>query len=173
MGTARYYTLGPVDPQFARSSDSRTMIYLASAVGVFCAATMFLLLWARDHSLLLQTGASAIAAVSSPSPTSVPAAPANTTSHPIQAAKEEMPFSVARSRRFHRVGPISVGLWRIDPRHGTFDLSVLAYGHRINRSRMKPEDEILIDSKDPSKVLKLIVKSVDKNGVSGYLVGAS
>lgn len=176
MGTARYQTLGSVHPNFSRSSHSRSTIYLASAVAVFCAATVFFLLCERDHSLLSQTDVSAVpptviqeAATPAPkvSTAQVPATAANPALAPLR--REEIPFSLERSRRFHQVGSVNIGVWRIDPRRGTADLSILAAGHRINRNRVKLDETVSVGSKDSGRSLQLILKKIDKNSVSGYL----
>lgn len=144
------------------------MFYLAAAVAVFCAAAVFFLLCERDHSLLAQTISSAKVTQVSAAPAVPVTAPANTAAARVSGA--EIPFSLTRSRRFHRVGPVSVGVWKIYTRNDSVDLSVLAYGHRINKNRLKVNETVSIDGKNPGQSLKLTVNRVDRNEISGYLV---
>ncbi len=55
-------------------------------------------------------------------------------------------------------------------RNDSVDLSVLAYGHRINKNRLKVDETVSIDGKNPGRSFKLTVNKIDKNEVSGYLI---
>lgn len=78
-------------------------------------------------------------------------------------------FTLARSRRFQRVGPISVGVWRIDARHKVYDLCVLADNHRVDRKHVALYSPIRIASNEYTRPLEFVVNSIDRDGISGYI----
>ena len=80
-----------------------------------------------------------------------------------------VPFTLARSRHFQQIGPLSVAVWKIDPRHKLFDIAVIADGRRISRKHVGLDTSIWIPTREFSHPLALVANSVDRDGISGYL----
>ena len=108
-------------------------------------------------------------------PADSPAQPAIVKSHtessPVEkhASRRYVEFTLARSRRFQQVGTASVGVWKIDSNHKLYDMSVVAQGHRVDRKRVGLNSPITIPSSASERPLQLVVNSIDRNGISGYL----
>ena len=170
MATARYYPAIYATHQ-TKAIESRHMGLLATGVAVLCAACVFFLLCERDHSFLRQASAyemqtyagqviSATPAVASAAPETVRAT--------VETAPGYIPFDLTRTRHFENVGPISVGLWRTDSRHGLYDISVIVEGHRFDKKRVGL-DEALAIKVGSAPPMELVVNRVGRNEVSGYL----
>jgi hypothetical protein len=78
-------------------------------------------------------------------------------------------FALARSKRFQQVGPVSVGVWRIDTKHKLCDVSVLADGHRVDRKHMSLNSPVVLSSSKFARPLQLVVSSIERGGISGYV----
>lgn len=185
MATARYYP-GTFGSHSSKPLDTRSIAYLATGVGALCAFSVFFLLCQRDHSFLLETDQPEKPVVietagvsrtvvpvpnAAHAPAVVPAkkeVAATHVRHAAEAVPENIVFHIAKSKHFERVGPISVGLWKTDPKHETFDLSVLVDGHRFDKKHVR-SDEALAISIGGSQPMELIVNRVGKNEISGYL----
>ncbi|MBV9404646.1 MAG: hypothetical protein JO211_04835 [Acidobacteriaceae bacterium] len=66
------------------------------------------------------------------------------------------------------MGPISVGVWRTDTRHGTYDVSVIVEGRRFDKKQVGL-DEALAIKIGTAPPMELVVNRVGRNDVSGYL----
>ena len=80
-----------------------------------------------------------------------------------------MEFTLARSRRFQQVGPVWVGLWRIDAKHKLYDISIIANGHRVDRKHVSLNSPVSISDSDFARPLQLVVNAIDRDGISGYV----
>jgi hypothetical protein len=78
-------------------------------------------------------------------------------------------FALARSKRFQQVGPLSVGVWRLDSKHKLCDISVLADGHRLDRKHVPLNSPVLVSSSRFARPLQLVVSSIARGGISGYV----
>jgi len=78
-------------------------------------------------------------------------------------------FSLPRSRRLQRVGPVSVVVWRIDAKHKLYDVVIITDGHRVDRKRVSLNSPVLVASSRFVRPLQFVVRSIDRNGISGYL----
>ncbi len=198
MGTARFYPVGTLDPHLSNPFSSRVMLYLAAGVAFVFALGVFLFLCERDHSFLLQAGESehqpyvipaAPALASSPvtpirtaqpvstRPTTIPEENDNSiarnhaelVSLEKRGLRHYVEFSLGKSRRLEPVGPVSVGIWRTDARHKTYDLAISAGGHRLQRKHIALYSAVLIATAEHSRPVQFVVNEIDRDGVSGYL----
>ena len=175
MATARYYP-GAFHPHGPRVWDGRKVIYLAVAVAVLSACAMFFALWQRDDSFLLQASQfSQPAVVSQPAakvqpstPAPAQAAPAQIQQAKIEAAPEYIPFVLNRSKHLQSLGPLKVGIWRTDPRRGTYDASVVVDGHRFDKKHVGMDQALAIRIGNAAP-MELIVNKITRNDISGYL----
>lgn len=227
MGTVRSFHLQPFDHPIPKALDARGLAYLAGAVALSSALTVFLVLCERDHSFLVKTNlvptqtvhtqaAPARAVPSAPlalsgtalqnvarpdvtrvnvpytAPTGQPvvdagpvakAASSGATldtggvarSHNELLALEKhtsrryVEFTISKSRHVQPVGPIDIGVLRTDQRRQTYDLRVVADGHRVERKHVPVYAPVYIQSNERSHPLEFVVNKVDWDGVSGYL----
>ncbi|HEX4749851.1 MAG TPA: hypothetical protein VH302_09945 [Bryobacteraceae bacterium] len=77
-------------------------------------------------------------------------------------------FSIARSDGFQPVGPIELGFWRGDARHGAAQASVLLGQHRLDLRHLKVNERVLIPI-GRSENLELVINHVSRNQIRGYL----
>ena len=75
---------------------------------------------------------------------------------------------IPRSKHFQRLGPISIGVWRTDPKRGTYDAALLIEGHRFDKKRIHMDEALAITIGD-GPPMQLLVNRVGKNDISGYL----
>lgn len=188
MATARYYP-NSFAPSSPKPLEGRSVAYLAIGVAALSALSVFFVLCERDHSFLAQASQAeaqtSIAAQPAhivpgvatrteaaskalPGANSSVAAQTEVRQSKVQTTPEYIPFDVARSRRFQRIGPISMGLWRTDAKHGTYDASLLVDGHRFDKKHIGM-DEALAIKIGAAAPMELIVNRVTKNDISGYL----
>lgn len=152
------------------------MAYLAVGVAVLCALSVFFILCERDHSFLRQVTLYDAAAYITRANAPAPAAPVATevprtaAAHQasVQAVPGYIPFDVTRSKHFEPVGPISLGVWRTDPRHGTYDISILVEGQRFDKRHVGLDEALAIRIGNGAP-MELVVNRVFRNEVSGYL----
>ena len=165
MGTARYPAVGPLHPP-ASSVLPRGTASLAIAVAAFCAASVFFLLCERDHSTLVQSIAPTIQGpLSVTSSTAATTSPASTQA----ALTEQVPFHIKKSKRFTRVGPVSVGVWTIDADLGFYNVSIVAEGERTNRKYAALDEPIIVALNQSNRHVRLVATQMDKDEVSGML----
>ncbi len=186
MAAARYYP-NSFQPDSAKPLETRSIAYLAIGVAALSALSVFFVLCERDHSFLAQASqveaqtstaaqpAHTIAGVATtrteaalPAANSSVATQTEVRQSKVQTTPEYIPFDLARSRRFQRIGPISMGLWRTDAKHGTYDASLLVDGHRFDKKHIGM-DEALAIKIGAAAPMELIVNRVTKNDISGYL----
>ncbi len=166
------------------------MTYLAIGVAALSALSVFFVLCERDHSFLAQASqaeaqsstaaqpahiAPAVAATRTdanskvlPGANSSAAAQTEVRQLKVQASPEYIPFDIVRSRRFQRIGPISLGLWRTDVKHGTYDASLIVDGHRFDKKHIGM-DEALAIKIGTAPPMELVVNRVTRNDIFGYL----
>jgi len=78
-------------------------------------------------------------------------------------------FTLARTRHLQRVGPVSVGVWKIDTRRKIYDLSVIADSRRIERKHVALYSPVRIASSEFVRPIEFVVNSIDRDGISGYI----
>ena len=173
MASARY-SAASLTPNGSRPFEARNTAYLAIAVGLLSAISVFFLLFERDHSFLRQVSLYDAATYIAHTGPLAPASAASTTdaTQPRQASVDTMggyiPFEIVRSKHFQPVGPISVGIWKTDAKHGTYDIGIMVEGQRFDKRRVGLDEALAIRiGNDPP--LQLVVNRVFKNEVSGYL----
>jgi hypothetical protein len=83
---------------------------------------------------------------------------------------ERIGFTLARSNRFQRIGPVSVGVWKVDSKHKLYDVSFLADGRRIDHNRLSLYLPVSVSSKRFAAPLQFVVSAIDHNRISGYII---
>jgi hypothetical protein len=82
-------------------------------------------------------------------------------------------FDLSRSRHWKTIGPLRLRVNRTDVRHGSCDLSVFQRGHRVLNSHVFVAQRIAVPTQLGAPAIEIMVTSIGKNRVSGYVVGAS
>ena len=192
MATARYYP-DLFEAEDPKRSGIRSVVYLAVGVALVSAAGVFLVLCERDRSFLIQTSLvqtrqpegkaqvrqmqtpQAAAPISHAESNAAPSAAGTKATEEIRAetnkptaGAEYIPFVIPRSKHFQRLGPISIGVWRTDPRHGTYDAALLISGHRFDKKRIHMDEALAISIGD-APPMELLVNRVGRNEIAGYL----
>lgn len=78
-------------------------------------------------------------------------------------------FTVARSKSFQQVGPVSIQLRNADTKHGHYDVLLLVNGHRLKKNHVNLYEPIWITVNEHSPPIQLVVDGISKNQISGYL----
>ncbi len=179
MGVARS-TIFDLRQQTSRPRlQVRSLAYLAVAVAILCASSVFFILCQRDNSRFLAisnplkttaANASARPAISVTAPP-LPAKPADSTAVlPQPTAPQRVLFRLRRSKSFQTVGPIKVRLLRINLRRSNADLSVMVNGRRFDRSHVALDRPLQVaSSKGSGPSVELVLNAVTREGVSGYV----
>ena len=82
-------------------------------------------------------------------------------------------FSLSPSRKFKRVGPVSILLESVDAQRATATLSVLAEVSRVEVFRVRLSQPVWIKTRDPNRLLGLIADRISGTRLIGRLVEAS
>lgn len=95
-------------------------------------------------------------------------------SAPTEAAvahgiRRYLDFTLTRSKRFQQVGPVLVGVWKIDAKHKLYDVSVMANGHRVDRKHVGLNSPVSIVSAEAGRPLQLVVSSITRGSISGHV----
>ncbi len=190
MPTAQAYL--PARPYAARRGalGKGAIALLSLAVAACCAATVFAFLYNFDQPSPI----AAIYDVSSPAPFSgatttqdkpasneatAVASQAPPSRWPIARSHAELialerlggrnyvEFRMSRTASFQPVGPIQIGLWRLDTRHSAAQLSILIGRRRVDYKRVTAGDRVLVPN--GSQPFELVVNRVTRKQISGYV----
>lgn len=78
-------------------------------------------------------------------------------------------FTLTPSRRFAQVGPLLVSLRVVNPSRGYCGLTLMAGRHIIESNPVRLYQPVWISAGDPRRTTMLVVYSVDRHHVQGYL----
>lgn len=163
MSTAQAYVSGPVAVSHGdRIIGSRDLVLLFLAVAACCGSFVFALLYNSDQGYHV----AAIQQQTPPPPTQP--RPLVPSPQPTPSAPAHIDFTLHRSNSFQTVGPIRLGIWRIDSRHDSVRASILVSHRRINLNRIALNERVVIPA-SPSQTFELVISRVSKNEIAGYL----
>jgi hypothetical protein len=77
-------------------------------------------------------------------------------------------FSMPRSNSFEPVGPIELGIWRVDARHDEAEASVMVDQRRLDIKRIALNQRVDI-TMDHGRTIELVLNRINKNQVGGYV----
>jgi hypothetical protein len=163
MSTAQFYVPGLLTPsRVDRTIGLRDLVLLCLAVATCCASSVFALLYNSERNY-------PITPVQHPAPNQRVVTPTHGepagSQHSTPPAR--MDFTLHRANAFQPVGPIRLGVWRIDARHDSVRVSILVSNRRIDLKRVAVNERVVIPA-SPSQ-LELIITSVSNNRVTGYI----
>jgi hypothetical protein len=164
MAIAEFYVPGPLaGSRVDRAIGLRNLLVLCVAVATCCASFVFALLYNSDQSYpvtpVQHMAVSALDAVTT----------AHTDPDPSQhsTAPHRINFRLHRANMFQPVGPIRLRIWKIDARHDSVRVSILASDRRIDLNRVGVHERVVIPA-SPSQV-ELVFNEIDNNEVTGYI----
>jgi hypothetical protein len=79
-------------------------------------------------------------------------------------------FSLARSHKFQRVGPIEVSLRSVDPKQNQISLSILSESARLDLQHIRLNQPVRIGGGDHGQRMELVIDHIDGGAVSGHLI---
>jgi hypothetical protein len=188
MSIGHAYFPGSLFIQQRRRPGMRDVGLLSVAVSVGCAIFVFLMLYRSDGRYAVAAVPNLVAArpgayaqarqpIAHPISARVVSAPGL---QPVARTHEELlalerkgertyvEFSLARTGKFHPVGPVQIGVWRTDAKHASVQASILLNQHRIDFKRLKVNERISIPTA-PSQTLDLVVNGVTRDQITGYV----
>jgi hypothetical protein len=78
-------------------------------------------------------------------------------------------FDIAKSKSLQRVGPVSVGLRKSDPKHKRYNLDMMVDDNKLEKKSVNLFEPVYITSPEWTQPLELVVNRVDKDRVKGYI----
>jgi outer membrane murein-binding lipoprotein Lpp len=78
-------------------------------------------------------------------------------------------FQLDKSKRFERVGPISLSLRKVNYKHKAFNLVMMVDDFQLDKKNVNLYEPVLITLSDRPQPLELVINHVEKNEVKGYL----
>lgn len=78
-------------------------------------------------------------------------------------------YDLAKSKRFNRVGPISISLRKANPKRDYVDLVLLVDDREITRKHVNLYEPVMFLPADYAQPLEVVVFNIDKNEASGYV----
>jgi hypothetical protein len=79
------------------------------------------------------------------------------------------PFTLSPSREFQTVGPVQVGLRKVNARHGYYDLSLMLEDRQLDKKHVNLDEPVWITLSGRRQPAELVVTRIDKDQVQGYV----
>jgi hypothetical protein len=89
---------------------------------------------------------------------------------PVQRGHSYYSFSLSRSARLKRVGPIALSVKAVDVRGRSVDVSIVSTSGRVNVQRVWLNQPVRIRGVGREKPLELVVDRITASGLSGRLI---
>jgi hypothetical protein len=175
------YSLIPSNPEHSKFLDLSRLGLMAIAVCMLCAIAMFVILVLGEQNtarlpahISSQPTATARAKAETGKANSQPAAGTTAAKNAISDSRTAdtrrfLQFSLTRSNRFRRLGPVGVQVQKIDSKRGYYDVALLVKGHRLNRRHVKVNEPVLITVNNSEPPSELLVNDIGKDRISGYV----
>ncbi|HEY7335366.1 MAG TPA: hypothetical protein VH639_10810 [Bryobacteraceae bacterium] len=78
-------------------------------------------------------------------------------------------FAIDKSKRYSRVGPLSLELRKADVKHKRFDVMMLVEDNELQKKGVNLYENVWISVSDRPQPLELVVNKISKDHVEGYL----
>jgi hypothetical protein len=78
-------------------------------------------------------------------------------------------FAIDKSKRYSRVGPLSLELRNADAKHKRFDVMMLVEDNELQKKGVSLYENVWISVSDRSQPLELVVNKISKDHIEGYL----
>jgi hypothetical protein len=164
MSTAQFYVPGPLTAsRVDRTIGLRDLVLLCLAIAICCASFVFALLCKSEQNYPI-TPVQVSTAASRHVVTAAHSEPADLRP---SSSPTHINFTLRRANSFQPVGPIQLGIWRIDARHDSVRVSILVSNRRIDLKRVGLNERVVIPA-TPSQ-MELVINGISNNQVSGYI----
>jgi septal ring factor EnvC (AmiA/AmiB activator) len=78
-------------------------------------------------------------------------------------------FDLDKSKQYQRVGPVSLSLRKVNDSHKYYDLALIVDDQRIEKKHVDLFEPLVINVPEHSESIQVVVNSIAKNHVKGYL----
>lgn len=78
-------------------------------------------------------------------------------------------FSLDKSKVFHRVGPVSVSLRKVNFKNKSYDLAMMVDDNQLQKKNVNLYETLSINLADRPQAVELVVNSIGKNEIKGYI----
>jgi len=78
-------------------------------------------------------------------------------------------FQLTKSKAFERVGPLRLSLRKADTKHKRFDMNMMVDDNQLEKKSVNLYETVWLNLADRPQPLELVVNSISKDHISGYL----
>lgn len=78
-------------------------------------------------------------------------------------------FTIDKSKKFQKVGPVSLSLRKADTKHKYFDVQMLVEDQTLEKKHINLFEPVMFRLTDQPQALELVVNEITKDQVKGYL----
>jgi len=78
-------------------------------------------------------------------------------------------FQLTKSKAFERVGPLRLSLRKADTKHKRFDMNLMVDDNQLEKKSVNLYETVWLNLADRPQPLELVVNSISKDHISGYL----
>jgi outer membrane murein-binding lipoprotein Lpp len=78
-------------------------------------------------------------------------------------------FSLAKSKKFQRSGPLMLSLRKADTKHKNFDLAMIVDDNELNKKKVNLYEPIWIHRVDDPQPVQVVINRIDRDRVQGYV----
>lgn len=86
-----------------------------------------------------------------------------------RGARDYHEFQLTKSKRFQRVGSISLSLRKVNAKHKSYNLAMIVDDFTLEKKNVNLYEPVVITLSDRPQPLELVVNKVSKDEVEGYL----
>jgi hypothetical protein len=78
-------------------------------------------------------------------------------------------FTLNKSKEFHRVGPLSLSVRKVDTKRKSYDLAMFVDDSQLQKKSVNLFEPVWIDLQDQSQPVQLVVNRIGKDQIQGYI----
>ena len=78
-------------------------------------------------------------------------------------------FSLTKSKKFQRSGPLMLSLRKADTKHKNFDLAMIVDDNELNKKKVNLYEPIWIHRVDDPQPVQVVINKIDRDRVQGYV----
>jgi len=78
-------------------------------------------------------------------------------------------FSLAKSKKFQRSGPLMLSLRKADTKHKSFDLAMIVDDNELNKKKVNLYEPIWIHRVGDPQPVQVVINRIDRDRVQGYV----
>jgi len=78
-------------------------------------------------------------------------------------------FDLSKSKRFSRVGPVTLSLRKADTKHKNYNLAMIVDDDQLQKKNVNLFEPIVIHAENESQPVQIVVNKIGKDSVHGYV----